>query len=546
MSRVLVAWCPDWPVTAVFGAGAGPGAGPGAASAASAGAAGDEASAAVAEAGRVVACSRAAREQGVRRGQRVRDAQRRCASLRVRDRDRDAEGRLFEAMATAMERITPRIEVLRPGVCACPARGAARYYGGEPALRDQVMRTAAEAGFSCGAGIADGVFAAWLAARTGDPAIVPTGGSADFLAPYPVGVLDSAELTDLLDRFGIRTLGALAALPAARVAERFGAVGTAAHRLARGLDRRPLSTRGPRADLSVATTFDPPARAAEQVIFAAAGLAERLHAGLAGAGLSCVRLSVEIEFSVGVPSVRLWRHEGSLAATAVAERVRWQLAGRDAGGGSPERPDNTVDGVTRLRLAPDQLVVDGGTQWALWGRPADAERAGRAAARVQAMLGHRAVLRPVAVGGRSPAQRVAGIPIGDIAAPQDVEAGGKGSAAERGGRSGAAGPWPGRVPEPAPAVVFGEPPPALLTDAAGAPVTVSGRCAVSAPPALLSVAGRPAIAVTAWTGPWPADEFWWDARRARRLARFQVVTSDDVAYLLACEKGEWHAEARYD
>ena len=47
--------------------------------------------------------------------------------------------------------------------------------------------------------------------------IVPAGGTPAFLAPLPVGLLDRPELTELLDRLGIRTLGEFAALPDAHV-----------------------------------------------------------------------------------------------------------------------------------------------------------------------------------------------------------------------------------------------------------------------------------------------------------------------------------------
>ncbi|MEU9842303.1 DNA polymerase Y family protein, partial [Actinomadura sp. NPDC048032] len=113
MTRVLAAWCPDWPVTAVGIDAAAPGA--------------------VVVRGQVAACSAAARAEGVRRGQRIRDAQRRCPELVVRERDTDAEGRRFEAVAQAVAELTPRVEVVRPGLCAIPARGPARFFGGEVA-----------------------------------------------------------------------------------------------------------------------------------------------------------------------------------------------------------------------------------------------------------------------------------------------------------------------------------------------------------------------------------------------------------------------------
>ncbi len=67
-----------------------------------------------------------------------------------------------------------------------PGTGPARFYGGEEALRVLVQDTVVEAGHDCGSGIADGLFAAELAARAGDGGVVvPDGGAAAFLAPYP-------------------------------------------------------------------------------------------------------------------------------------------------------------------------------------------------------------------------------------------------------------------------------------------------------------------------------------------------------------------------
>ncbi|MEV5751066.1 DNA polymerase Y family protein [Actinoallomurus sp. NPDC052308] len=508
--RVLVVWCPDWPVTAV----------------------GLDAStpAAVVASARVEACSAAARAAGVRRGQRLRDAQRHCPGLVVRDRDPDAEGRLFETVAAAVSTITPWVEVVRPGVCAIPVRGAARYHGGtdreaaEESLRIHVQDTVVERGFDCGVGVADGLFAAELAARTSDGGtVVPPGGTPDFLAPYPVTVLGRPELADLLPRLGIHTLGAFAALPARHVTSRFGADEVRAHRLARGLDARPTAPRPPHTDLTVTTEFDPPAAAAEQVVFAAKTLAERLHEALAAEALACVRIGVEVTDARGRTQSRLWRYDGALSALAVAERVRWQLSSWEA------PPDEEgVGGIVLLRLLPDQLVPDEGRQEALWGQVTVSDRIMRAAARVQAMLGHQGITRPYPVGGRGPGERVVRVPVGDL--PPEPAA--------------SEGRWPGRIPDPAPAVVHPDPLPVRVTGADGAPVTVSARCVVSAPPHQIEVDGR-VLPVTAWAGPWPARERWWDPARFRRRARFQVVTADGGARLLVVEGGRWYIEADY-
>jgi len=108
-------------------------------------------------------------------------------------------------------------------------------------------------------------------------------------------------------------------------------------------------------------------------------------------------------------------------------------------------------------------------------------------------------------------------------------------------------PWPGQVPAPAPAAVAVEPEVAEVVDAAGAPVGVTGRGLATAEPARIRVGERGAwVDVTAWAGPWPVEERWWDPARARRRARLQVVDAAGVARLLALEDGRWWALAVYD
>ena len=88
-----------------------------------------------------------------------------------------------------------------------------------------------------------------------------------------------------------------------------------------------------------------------------------------------------------------------------------------------------VGGITFLRLVPDQLVRATGRQLGLWGDAVVSDRVARAALRVQAMLGHGSVVRPLLAGGRDPAEQVTPVPFGDAADP-----------ALPSGR-----PWPGRL-----------------------------------------------------------------------------------------------------
>ncbi|MQS05329.1 Y-family DNA polymerase, partial [Streptomyces alkaliterrae] len=338
MHRVLVVWCPDWPVVALSER--------------------DDKRAepadtpvAVVSAGRIVACSPAARAAGVRRRMRPREAQSRCPALRLRERDLAAEARCFEPVAVHIEQhVTPRLEIIRPGLLAFPARGAARYWGGEAALAARTARAVAEAGFEARTGIADTLFAAALAARRADPEerVIPPRLTSAFLSRYPVGVLGSPELGRLLGRLGINTLGDFAALPADRVLSRFGPAGAAAHRTARGLESRAPHSRTPGGGWAATAEFDPPEGRLEPVVFRAKALADELHASLRASGVVCARVEVGVELEDGRRLTRTWRHEG-LSAQAVAERVRWQLTAWRAPGPRhtadtrPVRPGNTAD-----------------------------------------------------------------------------------------------------------------------------------------------------------------------------------------------------------
>jgi len=441
--------------------------------------------------------------------------------------------RLFEQVIGAVTGFCPNVEATELGVCAFGARGPARYFGGEGALASKIIAAVAELGVESRVGVADGMFAALLAARRADPVnpagavlVIPPGGTAGFLATQPVSVLADQDLAGLLNRLGLGTLGDLAALPASDVASRFGDAGEAVHRLARGLDLRPLAARPPAHDLSVAREFDPPEPLAEPVVFAAKTLAEQLHAGLAARGLTCVRVQVRVTWADGEESSRLWRHDGLLTAAGVADRVRWQLDGQRA---APPDGQYAQGGIGMLRLVPDQVVRATGHQLALWGEAVVSDRVARAAMRVQAMLGHEAVLRPVTGGGRNVSEQVSHVPFGEKREP----------------RLAAGPPWPGRITGAAPGVVYPAAREAEVTDDAGRLVTVTGRCVLSAAPARLVIGREPPRRITAWAGPWPLSERWWDTVAARRRARFQLATDDGRVWLVVVRDSRWLVEAGY-
>jgi protein ImuB len=520
--RTLVVRCTDWPVVA-----AGHGL--------------DE-PVAVLHANRVVATSPAARAEGVARHQRRREAQSRCPALVVVEHDPARDARAFEPVVAALDEVTPRVELTVPGQVGFPTRGPSRFFGSDDAVAARAraavlaaVHEQARGPVAVRVGVAEGPFAAALAARAGRPLkVLAPGTTPAFLAALPLAALERPGLVDVLGRLGLRTLGDLAALPGPDVLARFGTEGQQAWRLAGGLDERPPATEPPPEDLTVAIELDPPADTVAPAAFVARGLAEELHRRLWARGSACTRVVIGAETEHGERLERVWRAEGALTAAAMADRLRWQLDGW-LQGSARHRP---TAGITRLWLVPEEVVPAGGRQLGFWGSDAaTADRATRAVARVQGLLGSGAVCVPEWRGSRDPATQVVLVD----AAAVDLTEERPGAHRERVGA-----PWPGRLPRPSPARVHLDPLPATLVDHGGRSLEVSGRGALSAAPARLSVTGGPWQEVVAWAGPWPLEERWWDAARHRRRARLQLVTADGQAHLVEVEARAWRVCATYD
>jgi protein ImuB len=513
--------------------------------------------AAVVYANRVVEISPAAGDHGVEIGMRRRESQGRCPSLEIVEHDAARDARKFEPVVAALELLTPRVEILQPGRCSFPTRGPSRYFGGDAALAHKAASLIDEAvervvGVRTGdeqhpsllarVGVADGLFAAGIAAalpRERRVTVIPGGESRAFLAGFPISALsrgssipDPDELIDLLWRLGIERLGNLAELPADDLLARFGMPGVLAHRLACGLDERPPDTRPIPPDLVVDVEFEPPAERVDTVAFVAKTLADQIDGRLARDGLACTRVIIEAESESGQVWSRAWRHETRFTPASMTDRVRWQL---DGWFHSPQRP---TGGVTLLRIIPDEVVPDEGRQLGFWGGQTQGdERAARALARVQGILGADAVTVPELRAGRRPLDHEGRVSITSVTLGPDRTLALPGVADA---------PWPGRLPAPSPAKVLHEPVMVRVTDRTGVLVSVDGRGELSAAPSDLALASGKTQHIRAWAGPWPVDERWWDQVRARRQARVQVILDDHSAHLLAVENGSWHIEATYD
>ena len=420
--RLAVLWCPQWPVVA-------------------AGAALDE-PVAVLHANRVIARSTAAAAGGVRLGLRRREAQARCPEVRLVVHDPLVDHRAFQPVADTVARFVPRLELHRAGMLTFHTRGrraTSAATGRWPNVSSP--RSTRRSATPCVRPVHRGSASPTVVSpprsrrsrRRGrggarSPArvlVVDPDASPSFLAPLPLRwLLDAGEVTtdlvELVARLGVGSLGEFAALPAADVLARFGRPGAAAWHMAAGSDDRPVGTEDPPAGLAAVQHFDSPVQHLEAVVFSGRHLAEQIVEALAATGRVCTQFVSIAETDHGETSERLWSLSTGFTATAMVERIRWQLDGwarLDAAAleraQDPDDPDPDLDplaaagipttGIIQLRIEPTEVRPDEGVQLGLWGGRSQADDwAQRAATRLAGLVGDEQVVVAEWRGGRHP------------------------------------------------------------------------------------------------------------------------------------------------
>jgi protein ImuB len=318
--------------------------------------------------------SLAAEAFGIHPGTRLGEALSRCPRLILVPPDPAGVATVWERTVSGLESTGAAVEVGEPGVAYFDAHGLLRLYGGIGPEALGAVLGAARRSITLPArfGVAPTRFAALAAAsrtRARRPLQVSGGEreAREFLAPLPVALLrarpELAALPPALERLGIGTLGELAALPAAAVADRFGLAGMTAYRLARGSDQ-PLCPRVP--GESVHETLElPEAAGGQQLERALSLLIDRLLARRErrGRALRSVVLAAALVEQGGT-----WRQQVTFReALADPQRMRLALTPRLALLPAPAQS---------LTLAVERFGHATGDQRALLDDPSEV-RAGR-------------------------------------------------------------------------------------------------------------------------------------------------------------------------
>jgi protein ImuB len=445
---------------------------------------------------------------GVRPGMSAGEATTRVPGLVRRERSLEAERSAAAALLELALATSPRVEVAAPDRVHLDLGGLDGLFGGEPAVAERLALGARSLELPARVGVASSRTAAWLAIRaTPGVVVVPAGREAAALAPLPVGLLDPLpELTVALARWGIRTLGELAALPPAGVLTRLGRDGAGLRARARGEDAGPFVPTAEPVPCVEAVALDWDVTALDALVFVLRPLLERLATRLAVREEGAAALVLTCGLADGTT------HRRRLAVTAPLREPRTWLAlvRADLDGLTLPAPVGSVaveaEPAPLVPLQPDLFEPK---------RPSPHELA-RTLGQLVALVGADRVGAPVVGDSHCPGAVGVAPFTGMIARKAAVAALTLGDAATLTCR---------RLSPPVPATV-------RLRDQEPRSVEAPG------------LRGGPVVASA---GPWRTAGEWW-AETAWSREEWDVALPDSTVYRLALDRatGAWVVDAVYD
>jgi protein ImuB len=152
------------------------------------------------------------------------------------------ENAAHAALLDAAWSVSPRVEDTAPDTIVLDLEGLTSLFGTDENIARELTRRIAGIGLAARVAITENMEVAIHVAR-GFPGItiIPAGEERQSLGALPVGVLTTeAETLGILERWGVETLQALAALPVLQLSERLGQEGVRLSELARGVRQRSL------------------------------------------------------------------------------------------------------------------------------------------------------------------------------------------------------------------------------------------------------------------------------------------------------------------
>lgn len=210
-------------------------------------------------------------------------------------------------LAELAGQFSPLIEASAPDTVVFSVDGLGSLFGGLHQIASEISRRGVEMGVHASLAIASNKSTAMLAARNyRGVTIVAPGQEADALAGIPIDtLLIFPELLVKLERWGIRTLGELAALPEIGLVERLGEAGARLRRAALGKDTEPLKVSSPAEEYSLFQEFDDPMALLEPLLFVISDQLHDLMAKLQHNGKAARRIVVGLSLASGAQFTRV-------------------------------------------------------------------------------------------------------------------------------------------------------------------------------------------------------------------------------------------------
>jgi nucleotidyltransferase/DNA polymerase involved in DNA repair len=245
-----------------------------------------------------------ARHAGVKPGMTVSQAIGLCPTLRLIEPDPVHYDDCFARILAALNEISPVVESGELGLAYVGGDGLKGIYGGAQKIVEAIMscmRSARRTPHAARIGFGLGKFTAWVAAsraKPGEAVVVSAGEEQSFLASQPIAVLPlDSDTHRRLRLLGVRTLGALAALPEAAITSQFGAMGQRMWQLAAGRFAEPVEGRVAPEPIVAALSFFTPVGERELLVHALDQLIARALKAPRRIGwrVHAVRLRADIE-----------------------------------------------------------------------------------------------------------------------------------------------------------------------------------------------------------------------------------------------------------
>lgn len=212
--------------------------------------------------GVVSTCCYVARIQGVRSAMPMFQALKLCPNAVIIKPRMDVYVEVSRAVRKMMDELTPSIEPLSLDEAFLDLNGTRKLHGVPPAimLARLTKRMKDELGITGSIGLSHNKFLAKIASDQDKPqgySVIGKAETQDFLAAQKVGVIwgVGAVAQASLDKAGIRMISDLLRWEKEDLIARFGNMGERLYHLARGQDRRRVSSKAPVKSISNETTF---------------------------------------------------------------------------------------------------------------------------------------------------------------------------------------------------------------------------------------------------------------------------------------------------